>query len=317
MRIGMCFPRELPAALITTFAERLDAAGVDELWVIEDCFYTAGISLAATALARTERLTVGIGILPAVARTAAITAMEIATLAALAPGRVIAGIGHGVQHWMGQMGVRPAHPVATLEATISAVRRLLAGEEVTVDEAGVVLDHVRLDTSPAVPPPVLAGVRGPRSLTAAGRCADGVVLAELSGPAAVRDAIATAGAPAGFDVAVYSTISLGADRAAARRDIASFVAEMLAAPSTGLRHAPFFADLQALVADRGVDGIVGMPDDWWTELSGTGTMDDVLAHVAALEVAGAGHVAFFPAPEPDAALAQLDDVIAVTAALRA
>ena len=108
MRLGMCFPRELPAGLITTFAERLEAGGVDELWVIEDCFYTAGISLAATALARTERLTVGIGILPAVARTAAITAMEIATLAELAPGRVIAGIGHGVQDWMGQMGVRAA-----------------------------------------------------------------------------------------------------------------------------------------------------------------------------------------------------------------
>ena len=41
MRIGMCFPRELPAGLITTFAERLDAGGMDELWVIEDCFFTA------------------------------------------------------------------------------------------------------------------------------------------------------------------------------------------------------------------------------------------------------------------------------------
>ena len=316
MRIGMCFPRELPADLITTFAERLDAAGVDELWVIEDCFYTAGISLAATALARTERLTVGIGILPAVARTAAVTAMEIATLAALAPGRVVAGIGHGVQDWMAQMGVRPARPVATLEATIGAVRRLLAGEEVTLDEAGVVLDRVRLDAPPAVVPPVLAGVRGPRSLAAAGRCADGVVLAELSGPTAVRDAIRAAGDPPGFDVAVYSTISLDPDRSAARRAIAPFLVEMTATPSAGLRHAPFFDELVALVAARGEDGVVGMPDEWWTELSGAGTIDDVLAHVAALAAAGAGHVAFFPAPEPEIALAQLADVITVADALR-
>ncbi len=54
--------------------------------MIEDCFYTAGISLAATALARSESLTVGIGILPAVARNPAVTAMEIATLAQLHPG---------------------------------------------------------------------------------------------------------------------------------------------------------------------------------------------------------------------------------------
>lgn len=313
----MCFPRELPAGLVTTFAERLDAAGVGELWVIEDCFYTAGISLAATALARTQRLTVGIGILPAVARTAAITAMEIATLAALAPGRVIAGIGHGVQEWMGQMGVRPDRPVATLEATIDAVRRLLDGEELTVHAAGVVLDGVRLDAPPAVRPPLLAGVRGPRSLAAAGRCADGVVLAELSGPTAVRDAIAAAGSPAGFDVAVYSSLSLDADRQAGRAAIAPFVAEMVAAPSAGLRHAPFFDELAARVADGGIGAVVDMPDAWWTELTGAGTMDDVLAHLAALEAAGAGHVAFFPAPEAEIALAQLDDVIAVSEAWRA
>jgi alkanesulfonate monooxygenase SsuD/methylene tetrahydromethanopterin reductase-like flavin-dependent oxidoreductase (luciferase family) len=316
MRLGMCFPRELPAGMVTTFAERLDAGGVDELWVIEDCFYTAGISLAATALARTERLVVGLGILPAVARTAAVTAMELATLGQLAPGRIIGGIGHGIQEWMGQMGVRPARPVATLEATMGAVRRLLDGEEVTVDAAGVVLDHVRLEATPTPRPLVLAGVRGPRSLAAAGRCADGVVLAEMSGPSTIRDAIAAAGSPPGFEVAVYTTISVGRDRRAARRDIAPFIAEMVAAPSTGLRHAPFFDELQALSERRGVDGIVDMPDDWWTELSGAGTVDDVVAHVAALTAAGAGHVAFFPAPEADLAMAQLDDVLAVSAALR-
>ena len=78
-----------------------------QLWIIEDCFYTAGVSLAATALATTERLTVGIGILPAVARNPAITAMEIATLAGWRRGGSLAGIGHGVQSWMEQMGVRP------------------------------------------------------------------------------------------------------------------------------------------------------------------------------------------------------------------
>ena len=89
-RIGLCFPRELPAALVVEFATALESGGADELWVIEDCFYTAGPSLTAAALARTERLSVGIGILPAVARTAAMTAMELATLAALGPGRLTA-----------------------------------------------------------------------------------------------------------------------------------------------------------------------------------------------------------------------------------
>ena len=66
MQVGMCFDRSLPAPFVVEVAEALEAGDVDQLWVIEDCFYTAGVSLAATALARTERLTVGLGILPAV-----------------------------------------------------------------------------------------------------------------------------------------------------------------------------------------------------------------------------------------------------------
>ena len=128
----MCFPRTFPAALVTDVARRLEAGGADELWVIEDCFYTAGPSLVAAALSVTERLTVGLGIVPAVARTAAVTAMEFATLDALGPGRFLPGIGHGVQEWMGQMGVRPRSPLTALEEVTVAVNRLLAGEDVTV-----------------------------------------------------------------------------------------------------------------------------------------------------------------------------------------
>src|SRR5690606_7436947 len=91
--IGMCFDRTFPPALVLDVARRLDRSGAHPLWVIEDCFFTAGVSLAAAALAVTERLRVGLGILPAVARNPAITAMEIATLDGLGPGRVLPGIG--------------------------------------------------------------------------------------------------------------------------------------------------------------------------------------------------------------------------------
>ena len=84
--IGMGFDRTVPPPFVLEVARRLEDGGADQLWVIEDCFYTAGVSLAASALAVTERLQVGTGILPAVARNAAITAMEVATLCGLAPG---------------------------------------------------------------------------------------------------------------------------------------------------------------------------------------------------------------------------------------
>lgn len=309
VRLGMTFPRELPAPLVIEFAERLEAGGADELWVIEDCFFTTGVSLAAAALARTERLTVGIGIMPAVARTAPMTAMEIATLAALAPGRLIAGIGHGVQEWMGQMGVRPASPVTALTEVITAVRSLLRGERLTTDGDYVQLTDVALEYPPTPVPPVLAGVRGPKSLAAAGRCADGLVLAEMSGPTAVRAAVETA-APAGpFDVAAFSVMSIGAGRADARRNVAPLVVELMAAPPPGLRAAPFFDELAGLVDRDGADGVMAAPDDWWVELGAIGTIDDAVAHVAAMEAAGVTSLSLFPAPIANVAVAQVTQFV--------
>jgi len=141
----MCFDRSFPPAAVVEFARRLEDGGADEMWFIEDCFFTTAPPLAAAALAVTERLTVGLGILPAVARTAAVTAMEIATLARLGPRRVVAGIGHGVQSWMAQMGAATSSPLTTLDEVIGAVKRLLAGDTVTVNGRHVVLDDVRLD----------------------------------------------------------------------------------------------------------------------------------------------------------------------------
>lgn len=58
-----------------------DQAGLDELWLWEDCFLQGGIASAAAALAWTERLVVGIGVLPVPLRNVALTAMELAALA--------------------------------------------------------------------------------------------------------------------------------------------------------------------------------------------------------------------------------------------
>ena len=309
-RLGVCFPRELEPALVVEFARRLDAGGVDELWVIEDCFYTAGITLAATALAHSETLTVGIGILPAVTRNVSTTAMEVATMARLAPGRIVAGIGHGVRSWMEQIGARPESPVGALTEVVTALRRLLAGESVTMAGDYVELHDVRLDVVPSPPPPVLAGVRRPKSLAAAGRCADGIILTELTGPSAVRDSLATANPAGRFDTVVYTAVSIDDDRHEARRAVAPFIAETLASGGNfGLQSAPFHDELLALVDRHGVDGVATAPDDWWIELGAIGTPDDVEAHVEALGAAGATTVAFFPPPVADAALTQLDRVI--------
>ena len=81
---------------------------------MEDCFRESGIASAAAALAWTEGLRVGIGLLPVPLCNAALTAMEIATLDRMFPGRAVIGVGHGVRDWMGQVGARVESPLTLL-----------------------------------------------------------------------------------------------------------------------------------------------------------------------------------------------------------
>ena len=309
--IGCCFDRTFPAAAVTEFAHRLEADGADELWLIEDCFYTAGVSLAAAALAVTERLTVGLGILPAVVRNPAITAMEIATLAQLGPGRLLAGIGHGVQDWMEQIGARTPSPVTTLAEVIGAVKRLLAGERITTRGRHVRLTDVQLDQPPTVVPPVLAGVRGPRSLAMAGRVADGLVLAEGTGPVALRAALGQAAAHGPFRVTVFAPLCVARQRADAYAQMAPMLGGLLDQGVAALATLPFHDDMRSRWAADGASGLATMPADWWAEIGPIGTHDDARAHVDALAAAGAHAVALFPAPDLAIARRQLDDVAAL------
>ena len=313
--LGMCFDRSLPPAAVVEFAEGLEASGVEQLWVIEDCFFTAGISLAATALARTDQLQVGLGILPAVARNAAVTAMEIATLAELAPGRLLAGIGHGVQDWMEQMGARTPSPLTTLNEVITTVRRLLRGETVTFDGSEVTMHDVTLVPAPTQIPPVLAGVRGPKSLALAGQIADGVVLAEGSSPAYVRQSIERAGSPDGFRTSVFSALCLIPNRKLAHLAMSPFVAKLLSQPEAGIQAHPHYDEMLERFTAGGSEAIVDFPDEWWVDIGAIGTLDDVVTHIEALTDAGADDVSLFSGPTLDLARDSLQSVIKIRQAL--
>lgn len=314
--LGVCFPREFPPADLLPSARTVERAGFDDLWLIEDCFFTAAPSLAAAVLVGTQRLRVGMGIMPAVARNPAITAMELATLAGLGPGRVIGGIGHGVQEWMGQIGARQPSPLTALAEVLDAVRALLRGEQVSVEGRFVRLREVRLDQPPQSVPPVLAGVFGPKSLALAGRHADGLVLADWPVPEYVRTARQLADGGEEFPVSVFAPASLDADRGVARARVADeLAASVVRGPGT-LRALPFFDDLAARVRDGGREAVLRMPDDWWTQLGAIGTPDDAAAHVRALADAGADRVALFLPPDRsgwDAQLALAGNVAAALA----
>ncbi|MBD8078779.1 LLM class flavin-dependent oxidoreductase [Cellulosimicrobium arenosum] len=197
-RLGIAFvPTHSPESL-RALATGAEAAGLDDLWVWEDCFKQSGLTSAAAALAWTDRLRVGLGLMPAPLRSTAITAMEVATLGRAFPGRFVPGVGHGVQDWMEQAGVRAASPLTLLREHTVALRALLAGEEVTTSGRYVNLDRVRLDWPPVERVPLWLGGVGPRSVALAGELGDGLILANAYTPTEVR-AIADAASSAARD----------------------------------------------------------------------------------------------------------------------
>jgi alkanesulfonate monooxygenase SsuD/methylene tetrahydromethanopterin reductase-like flavin-dependent oxidoreductase (luciferase family) len=174
--VSINIPPDIVPEEMVEVARRAESAGVGEVWLWEDCFGQSGTATAAAILAATERVRVAIGLLPVPLRNVALTAMEIATLARMFPGRLVPAIGHGVQSWMAQAGVRAASPLTMLEEHTTAIRRLLAGETVTTGGRYVQLDRVALRYRPEPVPPLLLGAEGPRTLELAGRLADGIVV---------------------------------------------------------------------------------------------------------------------------------------------
>ena len=215
-RVGVLLPRDLPAGHIIPFAEKAEQLGFEELWIVEDCFFRGGIAQAAVVLASTASIHVGVGILPAAARNPAFATLEIATLAELFPGRITVGLGHGMPVWMRQVGAQPASPLTMLDESVTAIKALLEGETVTVSGRYVSLDDVALASPPVVVPPILTGVRGPKSLALSGRVADGTILAEPVTPEYLAAALTQIAAVGDHRIVAYNVAAIDDDADAAR-----------------------------------------------------------------------------------------------------
>ena len=311
MPIGVMYRCDNPPENLPAYARLAERLGYDELWVVEDCFFTGAVSAAAVALAATDALTVGIGIMPAAFRNPALAAMELSNLSRLFPGRILPGFGHGVEGWLRQVGAEHRSPLALLGETVEAVRALLAGQTVTVTGRYVRLAEVGLAFSPVDVPPVALGVRSEKSLRLSGQLADGAVLAEGSSPAYVRwarDLIDEGRRKAGRDddhrLTVYVDFEFDDSRRSARLEIARRIVDgqPLPRPDDDLS-----AEVADLLASRpNVNALADMlPDEYVDRFAVAGSPRQCGQAVAALRDAGADAVVLVPPRDPQLAVAQL------------
>jgi probable F420-dependent oxidoreductase len=157
-------------------ARAAEAAGFDSLWVGDHLLYRDGSSergpweawtLLGALAAATERVELG----PLVACTAfhppGVIAKMAATIAEISAGRFVLGLGAGWnEEEFRAFGVPFDHRVSRFEESFEIIRRLLAGERVTLHGRFVEADDAVLLPRPAAPPRLMIGSNGPRMLAA-------------------------------------------------------------------------------------------------------------------------------------------------------
>jgi 5,10-methylenetetrahydromethanopterin reductase len=300
--LGVIFHPRLPPETLMDYARRAEAAGFSELWLWDDCFLPGAFTSAAVALAATEQLKVGIGLLPATVYNPLFAAMEITTLACAFPGRFMPGFGHGVDVWLKQIGAAPLSTMKTLEQTVLAVRALLRGDRVTVHEHGVHLDNVQMELYPEQQPPLYLGAMREKTFRLAGRTADGTILTEMSSPAYVRWARQHIDAgvherqaePRPHRIVVYAHTKVSPDGKTARGIVRRLLSSRFPWTDVHLKALGIYEEAHALHEKYGADMADRMPDAWLDALTASGTPEQAAVSIQNLAEAGADSVILLP-----------------------
>lgn len=302
-RVGVLVATSTPPEQIASIAVASERLGFGEVWVAEDYFQYGGFTSAALALAATEHVRVGLGIVSSVVRHPAVTAQEIATLGRAFPGRFLPGIGHGVPFWTGQMGLTPKSPITSLTEAVTGVKALLAGETRTAQGTYFTFDGVKLTHPPADVPPILTGVLGPKSLRLSGRIADGTVMSVLAGAKYLESALIDIragmeeGGRSDHLLPTFALFSIAVDAATARAAVRPALAGYLAAVGArnALTNAYGYGDDIAALLELGPERAAAeLPEEWIDTLTVAGDPDQVTARIEQLLAAGATSVVLSP-----------------------
>ena len=172
-------PRESIERFVSLGA-RAEAIGAHAMWIVDSQLAMKDAYMALAVLAReTKTLKIGPGVTNLVTRHETVVANAMTTLATLAPGRVLVGVGAGDSSVF-PLGRQPM-TIADCDAGIRRLRSLLSGNSACYQGGDVSLSF----KADPVPPIYLAASQ-PRMLHLAGAVADGVIIMGPSDPDTVR-----------------------------------------------------------------------------------------------------------------------------------
>jgi len=301
-------------------ARSAEHLGFGTIWIGERYDTKDLPSLAGAISQVTERVRIGAAITHTGLRHPMVLASMGQTLQSLSGGRFLLGLGRSADWRWRAYGVQPP-TLHSMADTADILRRLWAGETVTYEGPAGRFPSLRLPQRPDVaPPPLLLAAVGPKTIAAAGRSFDGVILHPFLTVNAVQrsaQALRQAAADAGRDPSAArcvatvvvapgldsSRTALAVDARAAgyfsveglgdalvrangwsERDLASYRAQ---APLTALGGLP--AD-KHLSRQQLIDLCQGMPASWLPSASATGDVGACVDRLAEYLQAGADEI---------------------------
>jgi 5,10-methylenetetrahydromethanopterin reductase len=279
-RLGFSFAGGPAVPEMVALARRAEQCGFESIWYAETRLAREGMVATAALAAGTERALVGTGIVNVFTRGPVLLAQAFATLAEIAPGRILVGLGAGSPGPLAQQGIAWERPLARLRSSVDTVRRLLAGEEV---------DGARLEAPPAQSLPLYLAATAPRAVGLAGEVADGVLYNACLPPAYVerRRALLTRDVDVAMKIVVSPDEDGAVARDRARRHLGVYLGAFPAiAAESGLPEERLAAIRAAYVRGGADVAAAAVDDDAVDALSAAGTPAECRARLDAYRAAG-------------------------------
>ena len=180
----MKFTFDLPTSLwressqrFVDLARHYEDAGIDRFGVADWRYYPDLYVHMTACLVATQRLQLESLVTDPFVRHPALTALAHATMDDLSRGRVVLGLGGGLEQpalWPAER----AHPLDAVRDAVEICRRMFRGEEVTYSGRVISVERAQLNFRPfRADLPILIAARGKRMIELAGEIADIVHLA--------------------------------------------------------------------------------------------------------------------------------------------
>jgi 5,10-methylenetetrahydromethanopterin reductase len=156
-----------------------DRSGFATCWFAENAFARGILPAAAACAVATDRIAIGVGVFNPFSRHPTMMAMEVGALDELSNGRTSLSIGAGIGSAVEKMRLDASKPVIALRDTLSIVRPMLRGEEVSYIGRAYSAHKVRLDYNTRHDIPIYIAGRGDLTVRLCGEAADGLLVSNM------------------------------------------------------------------------------------------------------------------------------------------